>query len=81
MFVLSPILSLFLFRLIKVHVNIATLLPRRGRNKPGSDGEDQERGVAGEAGTYGCLAVDNLYNVMHDADRIYHPSSTFASQS
>ena len=26
--------------------------------------------VAGEAGTYGCLAVDNIYNVMHYNDPI-----------
>jgi hypothetical protein len=26
-------------------------------------------GVAGDAGTYGCLAVDNLYNIMHYNDR------------
>ena len=47
----------------------ASLLPRKGRDKPGSEGDDLLRGVAGEAGQYGCLAVDNLYNIMHTTDR------------
>ncbi|KAG5294135.1 DDHD domain-containing protein [Histoplasma capsulatum G186AR] len=51
-------------------LNKSTLLPRQNRGKPGTNGEDLERGVAGEAGIYGCLAVDNLYNVMHDTDPI-----------
>ena len=51
---------------------LASLLPRKGRNKPGSEGEDLVRGVAGEPGNYGCLAVDNLYNIMHTTDRKYH---------
>lgn len=49
----------------------ANLLPRRGRNKPGREGEDMERGVAGEAKKYGCLALDNLYNIMHTTDRMF----------
>ena len=51
-------------------LNTAPLLPRKGRNKPGTDGEDISAGVVGEADTYGCLAVDNLYNVMHYNDPI-----------
>ena len=51
-------------------INHAPLLPRRDRNKPGSDGEDLSSTVTGEAGTYGCLAVDNLYNVMHYIDPV-----------
>ena len=51
-------------------LNQAHLLPRKGRNKPGADGEDVGRGIAGEAGTFGCLAVDNVYNVMHYNDPI-----------
>ncbi|KAJ5159814.1 uncharacterized protein N7482_006818 [Penicillium canariense] len=51
-------------------LNKASLLPRKGRDKPGSEGEDRLRGVAGEAGKYGCLAVDNLYNIMHTTDPI-----------
>lgn len=48
----------------------APLLPRRGRDKAGADGEDVAADVAGDAGTYGCLAVDNLYNIMHYNDPI-----------
>jgi hypothetical protein len=51
-------------------LNKANLLPRRGRDKPGCEGDDLVRGVAGEADTYGCLAVDNLYNIMHTTDPI-----------
>ncbi|KAI5299751.1 hypothetical protein KEM56_002982, partial [Ascosphaera pollenicola] len=51
-------------------LNKGTLLPRRGRNKPGSDRHDMHEGITGEQGTYGCLAVDNLYNIMHDTDPI-----------
>ncbi|KAI9731401.1 MAG: hypothetical protein M1834_005307 [Cirrosporium novae-zelandiae] len=51
-------------------LNNATLLPRKGRNKPHSDGEDIGHGVAGEAGMFGCLAVDNLYNVIHFNDPV-----------
>ncbi|KAJ6005694.1 hypothetical protein N7451_003638 [Penicillium sp. IBT 35674x] len=51
-------------------LNKANLLPRKGREKAGSEGEDRLRGVAGEAGTYGCLAVDNLYNILHTTDPI-----------
>ncbi|KAJ5610901.1 hypothetical protein N7510_007620 [Penicillium lagena] len=51
-------------------LNKASLLPRKGRDKPGSEGEDRLRGVAGDADKYGCLAVDNLYNIMHTTDPI-----------
>jgi hypothetical protein len=51
-------------------LNNASLIPRKGRNKPGMEGEDSTPGVAGEAGTYGCLAVDNVYNICHKNDPI-----------
>ncbi|KAI4148019.1 MAG: hypothetical protein L6R39_002918 [Caloplaca ligustica] len=51
-------------------LNKAPLLPRRDRNKPEAEGEDASPDVAGEAGTYGCLAVDNLYNILHYNDPI-----------
>jgi DDHD domain len=50
-------------------LNKAVLVPRGGRHKPGVDSGD-ERGITGEAGTYGCLAVDNVYNVMAPYDPI-----------
>lgn len=51
-------------------LNKAPLLPRKGRNKADADGDDMSTSVTGEAGTYGCLAVDNLYNIMHYNDPI-----------
>ncbi|PGH05108.1 hypothetical protein AJ80_08407 [Polytolypa hystricis UAMH7299] len=51
-------------------LNKATLLPRKNRDKGDWDYENNELGIAGEAGTFGCLAVDNLYNVMHETDPI-----------
>ena len=50
-------------------LNNARLIPRKGRDKPGMEGEDHTAGVAAEEG-YGCLAVDNLYNICHRNDPI-----------
>lgn len=47
------------------------LMPRRGRFKAGADSADTiAKDVAGEAGTYGCLAVDNIYNILAKEDPI-----------
>ena len=51
-------------------LNHAPLVPRRGRAKPEADGEDLRPSITAEAGTYGCLAVDNIYNIMHYNDPI-----------
>ena len=52
-------------------LNRATLLPRLGRDKPGIEVEDSvNRGVSAETGIYGSLAVDNLYNVLHQNDPV-----------
>ena len=51
-------------------LNKAPLIPRKGRQKPDTEGEDVNGSVAGEVGTYGCLAVDNLYNIMHYLDPV-----------
>ncbi|KAM3079663.1 hypothetical protein ACMFMG_006076 [Clarireedia jacksonii] len=49
----------------------AHLLPRKALNKPGAEQGDDTRGdVVGEVGTFGCLAVDNIYNIMHINDPI-----------
>jgi DDHD domain len=47
------------------------LIPRKGRSKP-SIGLDEENSkeVTGVEGTYGCIAVDNIYNIMHYDDPI-----------
>lgn len=49
-------------------LNQAALMPRKDREKP--DAESDIAGVAGQVGTYGCLAVDNIYNVMAYNDPI-----------
>jgi len=49
-------------------LNRSGLLPRGGRGKLLDD--DNPRGVTGQQGTYGCIAVDNVYNVMHYSDPI-----------
>ncbi|KAF2679980.1 hypothetical protein K458DRAFT_393259 [Lentithecium fluviatile CBS 122367] len=47
----------------------ATLLPRRDKEKPGAD-SFATPGVGGEQGQYGCLAVDNLYNIVNGYDPV-----------
>ncbi|KAF2131536.1 DDHD domain-containing protein [Dothidotthia symphoricarpi CBS 119687] len=47
----------------------AGLLPRRDKEKPGADSYAAP-GVAGEQGTYGCLAVDNIYNIINPYDPV-----------
>ena len=47
------------------------LIPREGRSKPGIGlDEENSKEVTGMEGTYGCIAADNIYNVMHYDDPI-----------
>ncbi|KAI1320072.1 DDHD domain-containing protein [Xylariaceae sp. FL0255] len=47
------------------------LLPRRGRRKPGADPADVvSSDVVGDAGSFGCLAVDNIYNILAREDPV-----------
>ncbi|PTB66609.1 hypothetical protein BBK36DRAFT_1201789 [Trichoderma citrinoviride] len=47
------------------------LMPRRGRAKPGVDvSETMAENVGGEQGMFGCLAVDNIYNILAREDPI-----------
>ncbi|KAI1248024.1 hypothetical protein MGN70_010272 [Eutypa lata] len=47
------------------------LMPRRGRRKPGADPADTVSGsVVGNAGLFGCIAVDNIYNVLAREDAV-----------
>ncbi|KAH6656204.1 DDHD domain-containing protein [Truncatella angustata] len=47
------------------------LIPRKGRQKPGAETADADsEGVVGEAGLFGCLAVDNVYNVLAREDPV-----------
>ncbi|KAJ1324989.1 phospholipase DDHD1 [Microdochium nivale] len=47
------------------------LMPRRNRRKPGVDpGDAQSDEIVGEAGAFGCIAVDNIYNVLAREDAV-----------
>lgn len=47
------------------------LVPRRGRLKPGADAADTvAKDVVGDVGTFGCIAVDNIYNILAKEDPI-----------
>ncbi|KAI0518572.1 DDHD domain-containing protein [Xylaria bambusicola] len=47
------------------------LLPRRGRLKPGADPTDvKSSDVVGDVETFGCLAVDNIYNILAREDPV-----------
>ncbi|MBE3048649.1 hypothetical protein IMZ48_40350, partial [Candidatus Bathyarchaeota archaeon] len=49
----------------------AALVPRRGRMKPGADSSDTtSNDLVGDAGDFGCLAVDNIYNILAKEDPI-----------
>ncbi|KAL5376868.1 hypothetical protein DPSP01_010134 [Paraphaeosphaeria sporulosa] len=47
----------------------ATLLPRADKHKPGADSYATP-GVGGAQGTYGCIAVDNIYNIVNGYDPV-----------
>ena len=54
-----------------LHLEKAVLLPRKGQGKPeAEDGDDKDQSIVGSAGMFGCLAVDNIYNIMHYNDPI-----------
>ncbi|KAK0741668.1 DDHD domain-containing protein [Apiosordaria backusii] len=47
------------------------LIPRRGRMKPGAEAADTvAKDVVGELGMFGCIAVDNIYNILAKEDPI-----------
>ncbi|KAL1311878.1 hypothetical protein AAFC00_001950 [Neodothiora populina] len=48
----------------------ASLLPRSGRHKAGTDDALFQPPVCGEEGTYGCLSVDNIYNIINPYDPV-----------
>ncbi|POS87505.1 hypothetical protein EPUL_000680 [Erysiphe pulchra] len=47
----------------------ARLLPRRGLKKPDAENSN-DKIVTDEAGTFGCMALDNIYNILHYNDPI-----------
>lgn len=47
------------------------LIPRRGHMKPGADAADTvAKDVVGEVGIFGCIPVDNIYNILAKEDPI-----------
>lgn len=47
------------------------LLPRRGRLKPGAEAADTvAKEVVSDVGVFGCIAVDNIYNILAKEDPI-----------
>lgn len=60
-------------------LNNASLMPRKGRGKPGMEGEDKKSGIACEA-QYGCMAVDNVYNICHRNDPISYLQNASVDQ-
>ncbi|PVH94478.1 hypothetical protein DM02DRAFT_618600 [Periconia macrospinosa] len=49
----------------------ATLRPRNDKDKPGADiSSARTPGVAGTRGTFGCIAVDNIYNIVNGYDPV-----------
>ncbi|TEA07493.1 putative phospholipase [Colletotrichum sidae] len=47
------------------------LQPRRGRKKPGANSSDiHAHDLTGQAGRFGCIAVDNIYNILAKEDPI-----------
>jgi hypothetical protein len=47
------------------------LIPRRGQGKPGAEPiDDSDPAITADAGTFGCLAAENVYNIMHYNDPI-----------
>lgn len=51
-------------------LNNANLIPRKGRQKKGMEAEDASSNIASEDTKYGCLAVENVYNIMHKNDPV-----------
>lgn len=50
-------------------LNNARLIPRAGRSKPGMEADGNGPNITAES-QYGCLAVDNVYNVLNRNDPI-----------
>ena len=53
-----------------LHLQRAKLVPRKNRVKPGYEAETGSLEVGDEVGTFGSMAVDNVYNIIHPNDPI-----------
>jgi hypothetical protein len=65
-----------------LYLEKGSLIPRRGQSKPGAEhGDEQDKAIAGDVGIFGCMAVDNVYNIMHPEDPIaYQVNATVDPQ-
>jgi hypothetical protein len=48
----------------------ASLLPRLDKKKPGANLSSIKRPICGSQGTYGCLPIDNIYNIINPYDPV-----------
>ena len=56
----------------------AALLPRKDRKHWSPNGEDWVPAISESQNTYGCLAVDNIYNIVNPYDPVaYRLNATF----
>jgi len=65
-----------------LYLEKGSLIPRRSQSKPGAEhGDEQDKAIVGDAGTFGCMAVDNVYNIIHPEDPIaYQVNATVDPQ-
>ncbi|KAI4837631.1 hypothetical protein E4T44_08243, partial [Aureobasidium sp. EXF-8845] len=48
----------------------ASLVPRLGKQKPGANLSSVRKPICGSHGTYGCLPIDNIYNIINPYDPV-----------
>jgi hypothetical protein len=48
----------------------ASLIPRLGKQKPGANLSSIRKPICGNHGTYGCLPIDNIYNIINPYDPV-----------
>jgi hypothetical protein len=48
----------------------ASLVPRLGKQKPGANLSSIRKPICGSHGTYGCLPIDNIYNIINPYDPV-----------
>ena len=53
-----------------LHLERAKLSPRGGRRKPGAESITTISDLNGGRGEFGCMAVDNVYNIIHPNDPV-----------
>lgn len=53
-----------------LHLERSKLTPRKGRMKPGAEIITTNSDLNGGRGEFGCMAVDNVYNIVHPNDPV-----------